>query len=44
MVQTTYWYCPQIKWVAKYRTREQADTTAPFISSESVLTQYFATH
>jgi hypothetical protein len=39
-VPTTYWYCPDVKWIARYRSKEQAFLGAPYIQSESVLTKF----
>ncbi len=39
---TTYWYCPELKWVAKWKTHSQRRKLAPFIDDESVLTSFVA--
>jgi len=43
-VQVTYWYCPEVKWIAKYATREQASLSVPYIAGESVLIRYSLRH
>jgi hypothetical protein len=38
----TNWFCPAVKWVARWKSRREADPSAPFIDSESVLTSFVA--
>jgi hypothetical protein len=40
--ETTYWYCPAIKWAAKWQTRGQASIEAPMITTISELTSFVA--
>lgn len=40
--QTTYWYCPAIKWVAKWQIRDQASAGAPLVTTVSELTSFAA--
>jgi len=40
--QTTYWYCPAIKWAAKWRITDQAYVGAPLITTGSELTSFVA--
>jgi len=41
-IDNTYWYCPEVKGVAKWKTHSQAHKYAPFIDKESVLTSFVA--
>jgi hypothetical protein len=34
----TYWYCPDVKWAAKWKSRRRASPSDPDIDSDSVLT------
>jgi len=36
----TYWYCPEIKWAAKWKSRRRASPGSADIDSESVLTSF----
>jgi len=36
----TYWYCPEIKWAAKWKSRRRASPGSADIASESVLTSF----
>ena len=36
----TYWYCPAVKWAARWKSHRAASQYAPFIDSESVLTSF----
>ena len=38
----TYWYCPEVKWVAKWKSHRAASQYAPHIDFESVLTSFSA--
>jgi hypothetical protein len=38
--KTTYWYCPQVKWAARWIFEEQQYPSAPWVKSESVLSSY----
>ena len=38
----TYWYCPDVKWVAKWKSHRAASPGSPYIDSESVLTSFSA--
>jgi hypothetical protein len=37
----TYWYCPKVKWVAKWKAHS-GGTFAAYVDGESVLTSYVA--
>ena len=41
--ELTYWYCPKVKWAAKWSTREQPHVGAPYFHDESVLTEFAVT-
>ena len=41
-IDTTFWYCPEVKWAAKWKTHSQANKLSPFIDGESVLTSFVA--
>ena len=36
----TYWYCPAVKWAARWKVHRAASQYAPFVDSESVLTSF----
>ena len=38
--ETTYWFCPAIKWAAKWRISDQASAGAPLVTTLSELTSF----
>lgn len=40
--EATNWYCPEVKWVAKWKSRARGSIFAPYVHSESVLTSFSA--
>jgi hypothetical protein len=38
--ETTYWYCPEVQWAAKWRSHVQGFGFGPYTNSESVLISF----